>query len=592
MRPFLIRVLLACGVLAFFAAVAIPQTSDDNDPILRAMRDELDRSRQLRIIGGGDDAPYFLSYELSDADTLHISASMGAVISSNHSHLRSPFVEVRVGSYDFDNTGHIYSGIYTGSRMDGSWPLDDNYTVLREALWLSTDRVYKTALESMSRKRAALNSANAPAEKIPDYSKAEPVKSLQKISHKKIDEAAWTSKIVKLSAVFNAYPEVLASTLEFEEIDGGTYLMNSEGSTLRYNDNVAYINAKAEGQAPDGMLVRDAAVFDSIDADKLAGEAEVRAKLTAVAENIRALVKAPAGESFSGPTLFEPMAAAQLMAQLVGTNVVAPRKPLAEPGRTVNFTPSEFEAKIGSRILPEWFDISDDPTQNIYNGKPLGGYYPYDLEGVAGKPVSLVEKGILKTFLTTRQPIKGFTESNGHARLGGSYGARSAAISNMFIKSSQSSSMADLKKKLIEMCKERGKPYGMLVRKMDFPFSAGGTELRALMSGGAQGGSARPLSPPVLIYRVYPDGREELVRGLRFRGVSTRTLRDVLAASQETALIEFVNNGAPLAVIGAGGYLAPTVVVSPGLLFDEIEFERPQEQLAKPPTVPPPTNGF
>src|ERR1700722_3223888 len=280
MRPFLIRFSLACGVLALFAAVAIPQTSDDNDPILKAMHDELDRSRQLRIVGGGDDAPYFFSYELSDADSLHINASMGAVISSNHSHLRSPFVEVRVGSYDFDNTGHIYSGIYTGSRMDGSWPLDDNYTVLREALWLSTDRVYKTALESMSRKRAALNNANAPTEKIPDYSKADPIKNLQKITHKKIDEAGWTAKMVKLSALFKTYPEVMASDVEFEEIDGGTYLMNSEGTALRYMDNVAYINAKAEGQAPDGMLVRDAAVFDALDAEKLPGEAEVRAKLT------------------------------------------------------------------------------------------------------------------------------------------------------------------------------------------------------------------------------------------------------------------------------------------------------------------------
>jgi hypothetical protein len=162
----------------------------------------------------------------------------------------------------------------------------------------------------------------------------------------------------------------------------------------------------------------------------------------------------------------------------------------------------------------------------------------------------------------------------------------------MFVKTSQSTSMSDLKKKLIDMCKERGKPYGMLVRKLDFPFSAGTSELRSLISGGAQaGGSARPLSPPVLVYRVYPDGREELVRGMRFRGVSTRTLRDVVAASQETALFEYINNGAPLALIGAGGYLAPTSVVSPGLLFDEIELEIAQEQLSKPPIVPPPPTG-
>ncbi len=151
---------------------------------------------------------------------------------------------------------------------------------------------------------------------------------------------------------------------------------------------------------------------------------------------------------------------------------------------------------------------------------------------------------------------------------------KSAAISNLFIKASQSAPLADLKKKLIDMCKERGKPYGMLVRKLDFPFSSGTAELRQLISTGSQsGGSVRPVSPPVLVYRVYPDGREELVRGLRFRGLSTRALRDILAASQETALFDYVNNSAPLALLGAGGYLAPTAVVSPGMLFDEIEFE-------------------
>ena len=97
-----------------------------------------------------------------------------------------------------------------------------------------------------------------------------------------------------------------------------------------------------------------------------------------------------------------------------------------------------------------------------------------------------------------------------------------------------------------------------------------------------------PVAPPLLIYRVYPDGREELVRGLQFRGVSTRSLRDILAASSESAQFDFVNNGAPLALLGGGGYLAPTSVVAPGLLFDELELEAPRDQLPKPAIVPPP----
>jgi hypothetical protein len=278
------------------------------------------------------------------------------------------------------------------------------------------------------------------------------------------------------------------------------------------------------------------------------------------------------------------------MAQLLGDNLRAPRKPLAEPGRNVNFIPSELETKLGSRILPDWMTVVDDPTQQAWQGKPLAGYYQFDLEGVPGKPVSVVEKGVLKSFLTTRQPIKSSDVSNGHARLGGNYGARNAAISNLFVKTTQTESLAGLKKKLIDMCKERNKPYGMLVRKLDYPFSAGRNELQALAQSGSQsGGSVRPLSPPVLVYRVYADGHEELVRGMRFRGVSTRSLRDIVAASQETALFDYINNGAPLALLGGGGLLAPTSVVAPALLFEEIEFDVPQEQLPKLPIVPPPT---
>lgn len=585
------RILAVSSLLAASAAFLLPQKADD-DVILRAMRDEMERSRQLRIVGGGDDVPYFFSYDLTDVNELAVAAVLGSPISVSRTHFRAPQIEVRVGSYDFDNTGHIFSGRYTGTRYDSSFPLDDTYSSLRDALWLATDTAYKTAVESMSRKRAALNAAAAQTEKLPDFAHAEPVKSLAKVVRRKIDDAAWTARAVKLSAVFDPVPEVIASGVDLELLDGTTYLVNNEGTELRYEDGLTYLFARAEGQARDGMMLHDAVTFPALDPEKLPSDAQMRQALSAVADDIRALSHAPAGESFSGPTMFEPEAAAQLLAQLLGDNLRAPRKPLAEPGRNISFLPSEFDTKLGSRILPDWVDIVDDPTQTVWNGKPLVGAYAFDTEGVPGQPVTVVEKGVLKSFLTTRQPIKSSSTSNGHARLGGSYGAHSAAISNLFIRTSQTDTVASLKKKLIDLCKERGKPYGMLVRKLDFPFSAGRGELQALAQSGSQsGGSVRPISPPVLIYRVYADGREELVRGLRFRGVSTRSLRDLLGASQETALFAFVNNSAPLAYLGAGGMLAPTSVVAPALLFEEMEFELPQEQLPKLPVVPAPVFG-
>lgn len=591
-RTLLRSVLLGAG-LAGSAAWLISQSSGppipEDDPLLRAMRDELQRSKQLAVVAG-QDAPYFFSYMVTDAETLRISASMGAVVTVSRNHFRSPATQVRVGSYDFDNTGHIYSGLYSGSRYDGNWPLDDDYNNFRTELWLSTDRAFKAAVESMSRKRASLNnSAVSKAEPIPDFSKVTPVVSIGKIVRPKVDDEAWKMRAARLAAVFNNYKEVLSSALELQLIQGPTTFMDSEGTAVRYNDDLYWLYAKAEGQAPDGMLLHDAVSIQALELDKFAPEAEMAKSLAQVGENVRALVQAPAGESYSGPVLLEPRAAAQLMAQLLGDNLRVPRRPLTDPGRNVNFVPSELESRIGGRILPESFEVTDDATQSTFNGKPLAGFYPFDMEGVPPKPVNIVEKGVLKSFLTTRQPIRGFPQSNGHARLPGNYGAFSAAIGNLFVKSSETTPLADLKKRLIDMAAMRGKPYAMLIRKLDYPYSASASELQSLAQASAQsGGSARPVSPPLLVYRVYPDGREELVRGLRFRGLTTRNLRDILAASTETEMFDYVNVAAPLAILGAGGYLAPASVVSPGLLFDELELEPPQDQLPKPPTVPPP----
>lgn len=576
-----------------------PAPGMDDDVLLRSMRDELQRSRQIRVAsvpaaaGPGDDVPYFISYSVGDSDDFSVSASLGAVTSSSRNRFRLPQVEVRVGSYEFDNTGHVFSGLYTGSRFDTQpWPIENDYMSLRQSLWLATDHAFKAAVESLARKRASLSNVAGQAERLPDYSQAEPAVSLAKAAPAPVDEAAWTARIAKLSAIFAAYPSIRASGVEVHINQGTTYYMNTEGTTLRYPDNVLWMIARAEGQASDGMPVRDGISMQALQLGNLAGESEMARAVTALAERVTARVNAPApppGETYSGPVLFEPLAAAQLFAQLLGDNLRVQRRPVSDPNRPSNFVSSELESRINARILPEWFDVVDDPTQAEFQGKPLVGGYPYDLEGVAPKPVSVVEKGVLKNFLTTRQPGRAWSGSNGRARLPGGGGTRGAAISNLFARASRAQPLTELKARLIQMCNDRSKPYGILVRRLDFPFAATGADLQALMAASTQsGGSVRAVSPPVLIYRVYPDGREELVRGLRFRGVSTRSLREIEAASTETSLFDFISNGSPLALLGGFGMLAPASVVAPGLLFEEIELERPQEPLPKPVIVPPP----
>jgi hypothetical protein len=558
----------------------------ERDPIVRAMVDELDRARVLKLLDL--DKPYHVAYSLEDADIYTASASLGALIAANRNRARIPQVQVRVGSYEFDNTNHVHSTYSSGARYDpAQWPLDADYSTLRQCFWLATDRAYKNALEALARKRGSVKNAADP-DLLPDFSKATPVRNLQPAKLGAFDERQWTSRIVKLSNLFLRYPELHASDVAAQAFHGIAYFANSEGTRGRTSENLYQILGRARLQSDDGMLLRDAVTFPALEANGIPADAEIERALAELGENVRALAKAPIGDAYSGPVLFEGSAAGQLLAQLLGDNLRVPRRPVSDPGRNVPFLASEFETRLGSRVMPEWIDVVDDATQTEWRGRRLLGHYPFDMEGVPPVPVLAVEKGVLKSFITTRTPTRNASESNGHARLGGNFGTRSAAISNLFVKASETKPAAQLKVDLIEMLKQRGKPYGMIVRKLDYPSSASVGELRQTIGEMAQSGSSRPVSPPILVFRVYPDGREELVRGMRFRGLSTRALRDILAASEETYVFDFINNAAPFAMMGAGGFLAPTTVVAPAILFEDIELDRVRDEFSKPPIVPPP----
>jgi TldD protein len=305
-----------------------------------------------------------------------------------------------------------------------------------------------------------------------------------------------------------------------------------------------------------------------------------------VAEHVTALTQAPKGESYDGPVLFDAPAAAQLFGQLLGDNLRPPRKPVSDPGRVPPIVPSELENRVGSRILPEWMDVVDDSTQTKLGDRTLLGHYLFDIEGVAPQPVKLVDKGVLKTFLLTRTPVfKDYPGSNGHARLSGPFGEQSPGFGNLFVRASQTTPAAQMKQKLIDLCKQQNKPYGILIRKLDFPSSASVEQLRHLFQAA---GGAHAVTAPLLVYKVYPDGREELVRGLIFHGVSTRSLRDIDAASDENYVFDLIESNATFSRMGAGSYIVTASVVAPAILVDEMELEPVEEETPKLPIVPPP----
>jgi hypothetical protein len=568
--------------LCLAGAIAWSQqpSAPPKDQLLEAMRDELGRSSHMSL--PNLDAPYFVQYLLDQEETFSVSASLGGILSRRHDFIRQPHVSVRVGNYQFDNSNYTGSGFNFGSRYDlGRFPFDDRYDVLRRYFWLETDSAYKSSLEALSRKRAALRNVTQ-TDRLNDFAHAEPVRRLRTLPRLSVNQDYWANRVRALSAAFAQYPEVKNSDVELESAVGGFTMVNSEGTEVREPEVAHLLRIRAAAQAEDGMTLRDAVTFHATDLIHLPTEEEAQRAARKLAEDVVALAHAPKGEDYNGPVLFEGMAGPQILAEVLGKALVLTRRPVAEGGRGGGFQPSELEGRIGARVLPDSFDVVDDPTQTEWRGRPLFGHYEVDREGVVPVPLKIVEKGALKGYLLTRQPVRGYEGSNGRARLPGNFGSSTATFSNLFFHSSDTVPAADLKKKLIEIIQARGKPYGIIVRKMDFPSSASLDEARRLI-GASQGG--RPISVPILAFKVFPDGHEELVRALRFRGLNTRSLKDILAAGDDNVLFEYMDNPAPFALIGGAGYTTEAAVIGPSILVDDLELHPLEEEQPKLPVV-------
>ena len=570
--------IITAAALALSAGFAL--TAAQPDAVLDAMKAELQRSMTLTL--NQLDKPYYLSYTVDDEHAWSASASFGGLISSNDSDYRVPRLRMRVGDYMFDNSN------WTGANAAGprynlrAFPTEDeNPLVMRQYLWLATDSAFKGSLQSIARKRAALRNVTV-SEELPDFAPVKPFVRIDDYHPVKFDAKTWEERTRRVSAAFNGFPGLRNSDVAYSAVDSLHRFITNEGTSVRVQEKMGTVEIQASAQSSDGMINRDLAVFYTRDPEKMFPEEELTKAAHRIGEQVLKIAAAPLGDNYTGPILFEGEASPQLLAEILGRNLHISRKPVAAPGAATQSTSTELEGRRGVRIMPEFFDVTDDPTL------PLFGHEIVDDEGVPDKPISLVEKGVLKDFLRTRQPVRGYDDSNGHARLNGSYGAETAVPTNLIIKARETSSISDLKKKLIDLIDQRGLTYGIIIRKMDFPSSASIDEARRIISAASAGGSSRPISEPLYVYRLYKDGHEELVRGERLKGVNARSLKDILGAGDDSVTFNYLDNGAPFALLGFGSGAAEVSVVAPSVLIDDLELSKIDDEMPKLPLVPAP----
>src|ERR1051326_8913384 len=175
--------------------------------MLQAMKDEVARAKQMSI--SNLEAAYFVEYVVDEEENFTVSANLGALLSRQHQRLRSPTVHVRIGDYKFDN-GNFGGGGGAARYDTGRFPLEDSYPLLRRYFWLLTDSAYKSSVEAISRKRAALRNL-LQGELLNDFAHAQPIVSIKPIKRLAVDEEALANRARTLSAIFANYPEARTS---------------------------------------------------------------------------------------------------------------------------------------------------------------------------------------------------------------------------------------------------------------------------------------------------------------------------------------------------------------------------------------------
>ena len=509
--------------------------------VLTALRQELARSKNMHL--GQFPAPYYISYAVTDERAYTVQATLGAIISQQPQHNRILRAVVRVGNYKQDS---FYG---SGQGVANLIPIDNDVMAIRRQVWLVTDAAYKSALQALTEKRALLRQF-VDEHPVDDFSKEQPLQAQDPPASIQADPARWTEIIRGVSALFRSDPQIESSqvVLNFRAVN--RTFINSEGSVTQSGDAGYSITIIGVSQAPDGMqIMRDTGFYVRRLRD-LPQEPEVRAAATRIMANLKDLRHAPVVEDdYQGPVLFSPLAAASLITKLVGANIEGRRPKLGQPARVAG----AYSFYYKSRVLPEFLSVVDDPTLQLFKNKALLGSYAFDDQAVQARPVTAINRGNLINYLTDRTPIRDFPHSNGHGRATPG-GPSVPYVSNLFVRPSQSSSFEQLKQKLIAICKEHEIPYGYLVTQ-----------------------TAPDLSPRVL-YRVYAkDGHQQLVRGATFSGMDVRALRDDLVAAGNDA--EAQNLFLPI----------PATVVSPSLLFDNLEIKRANLTQTKLPDYPPPS---
>ncbi len=549
-------------ILALSAVIFPLAAQQSSSPVMDAMKAELERS--LSTLKSQPVPAYYIGYQITETHNYMVSGEFGRLENNTENRRRQVDIDLRVGDYNMDNTREIRGEFNFGRFSSAPVPIDNDPDAIREVLWHLTDQRYKDALQQFTKVKTNVQVKVAAEDSSPDFSHEVPQQYSEPVVDIHLNRAAWEDKVRKYTAPFAKYANIYQAVSYLQSEVETSWFVNTEGTLIQTSQPGFHLFVMATSKASDGMELPLYESYFAFAEKDLPDDATVLKAVDKMIHDLEALRVAPVAEAYTGPAILSGRASGVFFHEIFGHRVEGQRQKSADDAQT-------FKEKIGQQVLDKDFSVYFDPTLRRLGKTDLDGYYAYDNQGVKARRVTVVQNGVLKTFLMSRTPVKGIDQSNGHGR--GQVGlAPVARQSNLVVEVAPSAIQPDLKKLLIAEIKKQGLPFGLYFDEIE-----GGFTFTGRMTPNAFN------VLPLMVYRIYPDGHEELVRGADLIGTPLTTFSKIIAADRNVSVF----NG----FCGAESGSVPVSASSPGIFVTQIEVQRKAKSQERIPLLPAPFEG-
>lgn len=553
------------------------------DEIVDSVASEIERAAVMLAIPG-EPKPYFINHKLTEVQVNDVVSSLGSTTSKNDRHFVLLEARVHVGDYQHDNSNFV---VANAPGTDGvstiQLPIEATPRIARRAAWLVTDAAYKEALEQLRAKidtrRAGGSTSKADR---PSYIQQPPTVQDEPVLVPKLAKPdALEQRAQAISKVFRGMPHIRDSRVAFTSFLERRWYINNEGTRAHDTRRVSGVVIVATGQAEDGQELALYYTRYGITEDDLPGDAELIREARKLGADLAALRTAPVMDHYIGPVLFEGVGAAGMVRNTLAPHLGGTPLPEGLPANEARQFGGALADRVGLRVLSPLLSLVDDPTARQAGKRALIGGYQFDDEGVPAQRVEVAKDGTLTALLGSRTPASADHASNGHARRAAPGGVFHGSATNLFVTGKRGKPRAQLVRALLAEAKDQGLPYALIIRGFDDAAATAAPEL-----------STRELlhlfqtvdrqAPPMamMAYKIYPNGKEELVRGAQLRPVPVRAWRDIVAVGKDTTVFNYlastehylvhkINGASERGAVPSSG--VESAVITPDLLFKELE---------------------